>query len=61
MHSVVAVVETRPETIVEDYRRLLELAGLPQVADDKSLLLAVGPPPAQPVGRDRRRGNWMAC
>ena len=60
MHSVVAVVETRPETVVEDYRRLLELARLPQIADDKSLLLVgrsaagvtggPGSPPWQPDG-----------
>ncbi len=42
MSSVVAVVSTRPETVVDDYRRLLDLSGLGFVAKgQKARLISV--------------------
>ncbi len=42
MRTVVALVETRPETITEDYRRVLDLAGLDSIvlAEPPQVLLA---------------------
>ena len=43
MRSVVALVEARPETIVEDYQRVLDLAGWsPLVQDDPAALVVRG-------------------
>lgn len=42
MSSIVAVVSTRPETVVDDYRRLLELSGLPSdIKGHKTRLISV--------------------
>jgi hypothetical protein len=41
MRSVVALVEARPETIVEDYQRVLDLAGWSQVPPDDPVALVV--------------------
>lgn len=44
MRTVVSLVETRPETVGEDYRRVLALAGLPTaVGESPWLLLARSP------------------
>jgi hypothetical protein len=39
MRAVVALVEARPETIIEDYQRVLELAGLADALGDHPLAL----------------------
>jgi hypothetical protein len=39
MRAVVALVEARPETIIEDYQRVLELAGLADVLGDHPVAL----------------------
>ncbi len=49
MRAVVALVEARPETIIEDYGRLIELAGLAEV-------LGVGPVALVPQARP---GGWF--
>ncbi|MCP4572377.1 MAG: DUF362 domain-containing protein [bacterium] len=38
LRSTVAVVEARPETVAEDYRRLLKLAGLAAASPDRRLV-----------------------
>ena len=39
MRAVVALVETRPETIIEDYGRVIELAGLAEMMGDSPVTL----------------------
>ena len=43
----VAILRTRPETVVEDYRRLSELAGLGQALDGRKALRPGHAPPAR--------------
>lgn len=49
MRAVVALVETGPETISEDYRRVMDLAGMPRITGD-------GPTALVPVART---GGWL--
>jgi len=47
MRAVVALVEARPETIIEDYGRVIELAGLAEMLRDSPVALV---PQARPGG-----------
>ena len=47
MRTVVALVEARPETIIEDYDRVIELAGLAEMMGDRPAALV---PQARPGG-----------
>lgn len=49
MRATVALVRARPETIVEDYRRVLDLAGIDVPAGAAAPVLLAG----------RRRGGWF--
>jgi len=49
MRAVVALVEARPETIIEDYGRVLELAGLAGLVEDGHVTLVP----------QVRRGGWF--